>query len=709
MSEVLANGRYVIKRRLAAGGMGEVLLADFIGDSDVTPGLLVVKRILSGAPGMAPAEGQVRMLLEEGRLGLRLQHDNIVETFRTEQDGQEPLLVIELLAGKSMAQVLGQAKKRGEPIPVNVALQILRGACCGLHFAHTLKGPDGTALGLVHRDVSPANIFVTFDGKVKVIDFGVAKSEDSEVKTATGILKGKLGYMSPEQSFGTARLTPQADIWSLGVFFWELLLAERLFSSPNPTATLLQISQKEIPLPSSLRADVPRAVEQLTMTMLSRPLETRFKSCAEIVAVIDGILFGKTVDVGGFLAERFPEDAAAGIADVEASARRARRNTIPSGLVDGSVGVDPADDDDLATAILPSALRQQLLRDLQATMQPQVNDDDDAATIRVDADVLAQVRAMGRLPSLPRMGDDEEDIATRRVDPEMLAAARLPRAPTPLSHQRPPTPPAAGAGDLWQPPPGTTAPPRGGIQVVTSDISPSSMPPPSMPPILHLTAPTGPRSNPAAPHAPSSMTTASSRPVRIPTSQPTAIVVQSSAWQWVTVAAATFGALAVVLGIGVSFAVPAPAPHTFIVYADPAGYDVVVADASHVPVGRPMRTIDPANASLLRAGELEPREVSAAALETGLRGSGVWKRASVPATTKALLVSLLPLIVCGLGLLTLALTLPLIFVSSTAGRRVAQGLLVVVALGSAAFLVQRGGLGWAGRAVFSGQPRLEWR
>ena len=364
-NEVLANGRYVIQRRLAAGGMGEVLLADFVGDQDVTPGLLVVKRVLEAAPGVAPAEGLVRMLLEEGRLGLRLLHDNLVETFRIEQDGQTPLLVIELLAGKSMAQVLGQAKKRGEHIPVEIALQILRGACCGLHFAHTLKGPDGTALGLVHRDVSPANIFVTFDGRVKVIDFGVAKSEDSEVKTATGILKGKLGYMSPEQSFGVAKLTPQADIWSLGVFFWELLIAERLFSSPNPTATLLQISQKEIPVPSSLRTDVTRAVDQLAMTMLSRSVDTRYRSCADVVRAIDGILGRAVVDVGGFLAERFPEEAVAGVAEADGCARQARRGAVPSGLVDGSIGVDPAEDDDLATAILPSSLRQQLLRDIQ--------------------------------------------------------------------------------------------------------------------------------------------------------------------------------------------------------------------------------------------------------------------------------------------------------------------------------------------------------
>jgi serine/threonine-protein kinase len=169
--------------------MGEVLLSEFVGDNDLTPGLVVVKRILPGPAGEPPAESQIRMLREEGRLGARLLHDNIIETLRIEEDVAAPLLVIELLAGRSLAQVLGQAKKRKESVPIDVALAILRGASCGLNFAHTLRGPDGSSLGLVHRDVSPANIFVTFDGRVKVIDFGVAKSADSEIRTATGILK----------------------------------------------------------------------------------------------------------------------------------------------------------------------------------------------------------------------------------------------------------------------------------------------------------------------------------------------------------------------------------------------------------------------------------------------------------------------------------------------------------------------------------------
>ena len=705
-NEVLANGRYVVSRRLAAGGMGEVLLADFVGDNDVTPGLLVVKRILEAAPGVPPAEGQVRMLLEEGRLGLRLQHENLVETFRIEQDGQTPLLVIELLAGKSMAQVLGQAKKRQEHIPVDVALQILRGACCGLHFAHTLKGPDGSALGLVHRDVSPANIFVTFDGKVKVIDFGVAKSEDSEVKTATGILKGKLGYMSPEQSFGVAKLTPQADIWSLGVFFWELLIAERLFSSPNPTATLLQISQKDIAVPSTLRADVPRAVDQLAMTMLSRPLESRFRTCADVVRAIDAILGPVSIDVGRFLAERFPEEAVAGTAEAEGCARRARRGTVPTGLVDGSVGVDPADDDDLATAILPSALRQQLLRESQklppAPPARVVDDiDDDAATVRVDSDILAQVRALGRTPGPPpRMVDDDEDIATRRVDPEVMAAARmpLPRSLTPGPQSRPqfapPRPPAGVTSDLPVP----RAP-------LSPTLSPALSGPPSLSPPMRAATTTGS----VRPAPPSSTTTGSNRTQRPATSVPTTPRELPRTTSWVGVAAATFGGLAVVMGIGVSFAIPTPAPRSFVAYADPAGYDVVVADVAHVPPGRPSRPVDPAAASLLRSGDLEPQQVSGSLLETRLRETGVWSRAALPTSSKGHLAALLPLIIVALGALALALAVPAIVRGPSTARTGLQAALVVVVLAIVGGIVQVGGLAWPGRAAYDARPRLEWR
>jgi serine/threonine-protein kinase len=418
MSETLVGGRYEVLRRLAVGGMGEVLLADFVGDADLSPGLLVVKRTLSPGAGERPAESQLQMLREEGRLGLRLRHENIVETLRIEENGGNPLLVIELLAGRSMAQVLAQAKKRKENVPIDVALAVLRAAACGLHFAHTLRGADGAALGLVHRDISPANIFVTFDRRVKVIDFGVAKSADSEIKTATGILKGKLGYMSPEQAIGEATLTPQADVWSLGVFFWELLLAERLFHLPNPTATLMQIANRELSKPSSTRPDVSRAIDDICMTMLTRPLDKRFATCAAIVDAIDALPAAVGVaraDVGGWLAGRFPEEADAGARDAARSARRLRARPVPKGLSDGAVAVLP--DDDADTGLMSSDLRRALLGTEPGGV-PEDMSEPDLATVRLDASTVEQLRRA----TLTRADDDQ--IATERIGPDALAAAR---------------------------------------------------------------------------------------------------------------------------------------------------------------------------------------------------------------------------------------------------------------------------------------------
>ena len=713
--EVLASGRYQVHRRLATGGMGEVLLAEFGGDADVSPGLLVVKRILSAAPGLAAADAQVRMLLEEGRLGLRLNHENLVETFRIDQDASSPLLVIELLAGRSMAQVLSQAKKRQEPVPVDVALAILRGACCGLHFAHTLKGPDGSSLGLVHRDVSPANIFVTFDGKVKVIDFGVAKSDDSEVKTATGILKGKLGYMSPEQSIGTSKLTPQADVWSVGVFFWEMLLAERLFSSANPTATLLQISQKAITNPRELRPELSPAVNNIAMGMLTRLADNRFASCADVVRAIDAVadFQANRVDVGGWLAGRFPDEAVAGAADAARCARRRGNLVVARGLQDGNAGSDPADYDDAATMVLPASIRAQLL---SSTSQPLAHEPDDAATVRVTADMVAQLRARaGATPAIDSTAASpgEDDVATRVLSADVVRSVRTQSqsqgdAAQPATASQVPVTPAPPPA--FQPPPPAPAPAR--------PPAPAPARPPAPPPAFQPPPP-APSPSPggrragmlvtpvAAAATPSSATAPPSSPTL--TTQPWSSSSSSSSSLWLVIAVCTFGALVVLMGIAGSYRVPVPAPRIFVSYLDPAGFSVIVADVSHVPVGRASEPFDIANGKLLKAGDLHEAAVPSAAVEQRLKASGVWTRASLPATSKAKTQVLLPLVIVAIGLLALALSVPCVVLPAGRRRLVLQVGLFVVACVVVIGILQVGGLAWPGLGAWSAVPRLEWR
>jgi serine/threonine protein kinase len=760
MTETLAQGRYAVARRLATGGMGEVLLAEFGGDDAFSPGLLVVKRILAAAPGLPPNQEQVRMLLEEGRLALRLSHENLVDTFRLETDDASPLLVMELLSGRSMAQLLGQAKKRQEHVPIPIALAVLRGAARGLHFAHTLTGPDGRALGLVHRDVSPANIFVTFDGRVKVIDFGVAKSEDSELKTATGILKGKLGYMSPEQSLGEGKLTPQADIWSLGVFFWETLVTDRLFSSSNPTATLLQISQKEIPPPRSLRPDVPASVEGLTFQMLSRSLRDRFVTCSDIVRAIDGlsIRIASPAELGTFLAGRFPDEAAEGIQDVAKSSRRLR-------------AAQPAEDqtgydDDFVTTLVPSDGRQPSSASGRSSrsagaatvlQRPAVTDDEEeAVTVRMTPEVVAQVRASQARARPPTVHDDDDDLATHRLDSGVTDLARASRAPTMKSAK--PSALASATVPALRPeklsavvsstvpaiaPPGRTPPsPKAAAAAPSPASLPSSLP--------SITLPSSP--GPSATEAPtlqSSVSTPSAstlptlpEPVRRPTTRsglqtvpltaatsaippsapaplPTSPPIQTLGPQvvpaapqarplsMVAIAVTTFGVLALLIGLAASLVRIEPEP-MFFVFEDPGTLQsVVVGDPAHVPPGREYRVVDLTLARLHRPGDRDGIVAPRAELEARLKKSGVWARASLPMSSKNKLAAMLPLGVVALGLFALALALPAIVVQSARRSLVQMALVLVVAAGAAAG-VRFGVLSWPGFAAFDAAPQLAW-
>jgi serine/threonine protein kinase len=748
MTEALAHGRYAIARRLAAGGMGEVLLAEYAGDDEISPGLLVVKRVLAAAPGLPPNEEQVRMLLEEGRLALRLSHENLVDTFRIEAEGGSPLLVMELLSGRSMAQLLGQAKKRREHVPVDIALAVLRGAARGLHFAHTLKGPDGRGLGLVHRDVSPANIFVTFDGKVKVIDFGVAKSEDSELKTATGILKGKLGYMSPEQSLGEAKLTAQADVWSLGVFFWETLIADRLFSSPNPTATLLQISQKEIPPPRSLRPDIPAPVQALTLKMLSRSLDERWKTCAELVRAIDALPtpIASAAEIGAFLAGRFPEEAAEGIHEAERASRRLRLTSSGSGQ-----SVVDKDEADVATTVVPGEIRQQALamaRGVGGTAGSVAPvDDDELDTVRVTPAVLAELRGNKGRPK-SAASDDDDVLATQRmnadvakdtiehraptvkvVKPSALASATVPALrpdrPSLISSTLPSVSPSAhatGASGASSSPPSITIPSAFPPPSSPSPLAETVQRPPPSPSFASRTSPpetarpitrsglqTVPLSSmgsPAPAPAPR-VPTAAPSPVSSPPTSPVASTAPVRPLSMVAVAATTFGVLAVLIGLGSSFLQPAREPMVFAFEDSQSSQSIVVGDPAHVPSGREYRVLDLALARLHRVGDRDGTIVPRTALEQRLRASGVWTRASLPTSPQAKAAAFLPVGVMALGWLMLAIAVPALVVSG--GRRslvqVALGLVVAAAVAAG---VRFGVLSWPGLNAFNAAPQLRW-
>jgi len=641
LAEVSLGSAFTVVRRLAVGGMGEVLLAEAVGDPRIglSAGLVVVKRTIPSHPNRPH---QDRMLKEEGRLGLRLRHANLVETFALDEVEGAPLLVMEYLAGRSMAQVLGAAKRAKQMVPVDVALAIVRLSACGLHFAHTLT--DGPRqLGLVHRDVSPANIFVTFDGRVKVIDFGVAKADDSEIKTSTGVLKGKIGYMSPEHTRGDV-LDPRADLWSLGVFLWEMLVADRLFSTQNPAQALHRINHAVIPAPSTFRKDVPQSVDALVAKLLSRPKDERIQTCAELVRRIDALreVQAARADIASFLCTRFPDDAERGIEEARRAAT-VRTDALPSGLVE-SADMSAADLD-AATVV---ANRRDLIRMARMSMGEPLHDD--GRTVRSAAPLASDL-------------DDSLEGKTMQTTPDRVFDSEMS---------------TDGAGR-----PGSAA--RENVsQQRTIDARP-----PVKARIVDRAAPPIAQAEPADAVA-----------------QPASASHQYRRSRVSPVAAAllTFGVLAIAMGgVFASFSASRPTePLTVAVLVD-ENREVVMALVD-APPHKASRRVTPDDLRF-RAGPGRVVTVPVDVFEQGLLSSGVSARATLPPTPRARFAAALPPAILLLGAFALALALPSVVLRKGA-LLVVRMLLTLLLLGVAAIGARQGALTWPGIDALQAEPAV---
>jgi TonB family protein len=269
-NELLA-GRYRLLATLGRGGMADVYLGAAAGPAGFNK-LVVIKRLRGGTDDPTLVE----MFLDEARLAARLNHPNIVHTYEVEESPEGYLLVMEYLEGQSlrrMAKAVRLHEGRFEPI---LAAHLIGEVLEGLHYVHEMRDYDGSPLGVVHRDVSPQNIFVTYDGAVKVLDFGIAKGTLNVTDTQSGVLKGKVSYMAPEQVNGTA-IDRRADIFSAGVVLWELLTGEKLFKGDMMEA-LRSVVSSPIPAPSTLARDVPYELDHVVLKALAREPEDRFES-----------------------------------------------------------------------------------------------------------------------------------------------------------------------------------------------------------------------------------------------------------------------------------------------------------------------------------------------------------------------------------------------------------------------------------------------
>jgi len=271
-------GRYRLVREIASGGMATVNLA-------VTEGLdkLVALKIIH--PHLAQEESFVRMFLDEARLASAISHRNVCSVFDFgEMDGRF-YIAMDYLSGQSLRDVLRRLRKTPleiEPrkLAVYVAYMIAE-ACEGLHAAHELHGSEGQPLNVVHRDVSPHNLFVTYDGNVSVVDFGIARASDRIQSTATGVLKGKFSYMAPEQ-MRQLEIDRRADVWALGVVLWESLTLQRLFVRSSQADTVMSVMMDRVRPPSEVNPDIPKELDAVVQRSICRAPNQRYTTAREM-------------------------------------------------------------------------------------------------------------------------------------------------------------------------------------------------------------------------------------------------------------------------------------------------------------------------------------------------------------------------------------------------------------------------------------------
>ncbi len=274
-------GRYRVLGELATGGMAEILLARLEGPSGFSRPV-VIKRIL---PHFARQQAFRSMFLDEGRIVAGIRHPNVVQVHELANENDELFLVMEYLEGESASGLMKRLKAGGVELAPRLAAYIVAETCAGLHAAHELEDDAGSPQHLVHRDVSPQNLIVTYDGHVKLLDFGVALVADRMSRTEVGTLKGKVAYMSPEQCTGQ-RLDRRSDIFSLATVLYELSTGRLLFRRDNPAATIRAICDEPVLPPTRLVSDYPPVLAEVCLRALSTSPDDRYATCADMRAAL---------------------------------------------------------------------------------------------------------------------------------------------------------------------------------------------------------------------------------------------------------------------------------------------------------------------------------------------------------------------------------------------------------------------------------------
>lgn len=293
MSNIVEQfGKYILLEKLAAGGMAEVFLAKSNGANNINK-FVAIKKIL---PQFSQNHEFVQFFKAEAEVTINLGHSNVVSIYDFGIENDQFYLVMELVEGKNLRQIINELKKINRSISIEQALYVIKEAAAGLDHAHRcVDSKTGKPLNITHRDMSPQNIMVSFEGEVKVIDFGIAKAETEGEATKAGTLKGKFAYMSPEQSEGYP-IDPRTDVFALGIILWELLANDRLFTGSNEAAILRKVRECQIPSIRKINPLVPAELEKIVMKALAKDRNVRYQTAANLHK-----------DLNRFLNTQFPD------------------------------------------------------------------------------------------------------------------------------------------------------------------------------------------------------------------------------------------------------------------------------------------------------------------------------------------------------------------------------------------------------------------
>ncbi len=302
-------GRYEVLARLAKGGMAELSLASTQGPGGFRK-FAVLKQILPEASG---DENFVKMFLDEARVTGAFSHPGICQVFDMGEDTSTGLYVaMEFIAGQDLNQVVTACAKQQAVLPVGFSASVVHDCAHALHYAHTFKMQSGEDSPVIHRDVAQKNIMVTYDGQVKLLDFGIAKAKGALARTRAGTVKGTAGYMSPEQVRGEP-IDGRSDVFALGVVLWEMMTGRRLFSAETELAELRMILSEPIIPPAEVESSVPRELSMVAMKALERDLNLRYRTARDMARALSsscGHLLFDAEERAGFMNERFKEKIA---------------------------------------------------------------------------------------------------------------------------------------------------------------------------------------------------------------------------------------------------------------------------------------------------------------------------------------------------------------------------------------------------------------